>query len=145
MGHFWLKSPPDKPLLFIARGTGCAPIKAMIEQQMEFEPQRKIVLFWGVTDTSDFFRLEKLEEWMQKDSNMSIVLSARNISEVFKPPAKIIFIQGTVYDTLRENHSDFHDWHVYLAVLTKTVRAVLDVLQEKDIPEQNIFVDAFGG
>ncbi|HHJ09493.1 MAG TPA: hypothetical protein ENK25_01200 [Bacteroidetes bacterium] len=145
MGNFWLKSPPDKPLLFVGRGTGFAPIKAMIEQQIEFNPSRTMMLYWGITDTSDFFRLEKLQEWKEKNPNMKIVLTARTISDGFKPPKGILFSQGTVYDVLAKEPTVLRHWDAYVAGPTKTVRAVLNVLKEKEVPEQNIFVDAFGG
>ncbi len=145
MGNFWLKSPPDKPLLFVGRGTGFAPIKAMIEQQIEFNPSRMMMVYWGVTDTSDFFRLEKLQEWKEKNPDMKIVLTARTVSAGFNAPKGIIFRQGTVYDALAKEPTVLKHWDAYVAGPTKTVRAVLDVLKEKEVPEKNIYTDAFGG
>ncbi len=145
MGEFYLRSAADTPLLFIARGTGFAPIKAIIEQQIQINHNRDILLFWGVTDTSDFYHLNHLEDWIQKDPNMKIYLAARTNSNGFAPPEGMVFREGTVYDTLRGVPFDISNRDVYLAGPVKTVRATLDVLSEKGVPRDKIFVDSFGG
>ncbi|MCA1776991.1 MAG: 4Fe-4S dicluster domain-containing protein [Loktanella sp.] len=43
LGAFTLRSAPDVPLLFVAGGTGFAPIHALVEQQARFQPARDMV------------------------------------------------------------------------------------------------------
>ena len=38
---------PQRPILFIAGGTGFAPVKAMIEQLLANSDLRPFELFWG--------------------------------------------------------------------------------------------------
>ncbi|NIA10730.1 MAG: oxidoreductase [Nitrospiraceae bacterium] len=145
MGDFYLRSAADTPLLFVARGTGFAPIKAMIEQQVQTLVNRDMILFWGVTDTSDFYQLDILTNWTKHDKKLKIVLTARVNSNNFKSPKGIQFHLGTVYNTLEKSDFDIRNRDVYLAGPVKTVRAVLDVLTEKQVPKEHIYVDSFGG
>ncbi len=46
LGRFPIHSEPDTPLVFVGGGTGFAPIKAMMEQQLTLDPHRDMVLFW---------------------------------------------------------------------------------------------------
>lgn len=64
IGHFRLRSARETPLLFVARVTGFAPLKAMMEPLLQIEANRDIQLFWGVTDTSDFYELDLIERWL---------------------------------------------------------------------------------
>ena len=56
LGSFTMRSPGGRPVVFVARGTGFAPIKALLEQQVEMFSDREMVLFWGVTSSEDFYR-----------------------------------------------------------------------------------------
>ncbi len=76
LGHFVIRSPLDRPLLLVARGTGFAPIKAMIEQQLQLTPRRDLILFWGVTDTDDFYELDLLQRWAKDVPREHITVDA---------------------------------------------------------------------
>lgn len=54
---------PQKPILFIAGGTGFAPIKAMIEQLLAQGESRAFELFWGARSQSDLYMDEKVLNW----------------------------------------------------------------------------------
>ena len=59
LGSFTMRSPGGRPVVFVARGTGFAPIKALLEQQVEMFSDREMVLFWGVTSSEDFDELDR--------------------------------------------------------------------------------------
>ena len=145
MGEFSLKSPKDKPLLFVARGTGFAPIKAILEKDLEENPERDAILYWGVTDTDDFFDLDLLEQWVRTKPNFRVVLAARNVSPGFTPPEGIDFQQGTCYGALEKSDLNIRDRDVYVAGPGKTVKNILAVLDKKGVPKERRFIDSFGG
>lgn len=53
----------DEPIIFIAGGTGFAPIKAMIEQLLGNGDQRPFELYWGARSQSDLYMDEKVKQW----------------------------------------------------------------------------------
>lgn len=144
LGHFVVRSPLDKPLLFVARGTGFAPIKAMIEQQLKLSPERDLALFWGVTDTSDLYELDLLASWAKHNPNFHGVLTARTGSAGFTAPPGLAFRPGTCYDALAASSLHVANRDVYVAGPRKTVQAVLNVLLQKGVPRERILVDSFG-
>lgn len=54
---------PEKPILFIAIGTGFAPIKAMIESLLANNDPRLFFLYWSARSQSDLYMHEKVEQW----------------------------------------------------------------------------------
>lgn len=53
----------DKPIVFIAGGTGFAPIKAVIEQLFADGDKRKMHLFWGAKTVSDLYMEDLVKQW----------------------------------------------------------------------------------
>jgi len=47
LGSFFIREDSDKPMLFIAGGTGFAPVKAMLEHAFAAHMDREMVLYWG--------------------------------------------------------------------------------------------------
>ena len=47
LGTFFLREESDKPVIFVAGGTGFAPIKAIIEHALHHEVLRPMVLYWA--------------------------------------------------------------------------------------------------
>ncbi len=54
---------PRKPIIFIAGGTGFAPIKAMIEEMLAHDDPRQIQLYWGARETSDIYHQNLVDQW----------------------------------------------------------------------------------
>lgn len=61
LGAFTMRSAHDAALMFIAGGTGLAPVLALIEQQVNFAPSRDMLLLWGVRRSTDFYALDTLQ------------------------------------------------------------------------------------
>ena len=55
----------DKPIIFIAGGTGFAQAKAMIEQLLADSDPRKFVLFWGARTQSDLYMDDIVIRWQE--------------------------------------------------------------------------------
>ena len=55
LGTFFLREESDKPIIFVAGGTGFAPIKAVIEHALHhhIDQHRPIVFYWGARAKRD--------------------------------------------------------------------------------------------
>ncbi len=144
IGNFRLRSPRETPLLFVARGTGFAPLKAMIEQVLQIEPNRDVQLFWGVTDTNDFYQLDVIESWIRSNPSMSCTLTARVKQPAFAAPQGTVFVDGTVYDALSKCDACLTNRDVYMAGPTKTMHESIRVLTSRSVPRDRILVDSYG-
>jgi CDP-4-dehydro-6-deoxyglucose reductase len=144
LGAFTMRSPVDRPLAFIAGGTGFAPIEALIEQQLAFVPQREMVLFWGVGDARDFYALDKIEGWNREDHNLRIVLAAERGLGAFEMPPGVAVVAGNLANAVRESNLPLAGRDAYVAGPPAMIRAVLEVLHGIGLGRERIHVDSFG-
>ncbi len=96
MGHFTV--PTDLTadhLVFIATGSGVAPFRSMIEDQLRnYQDQRQITLHWGMRQATDLFWLE---EWQELDENFANFHFHPVLSQA---PAAWTLCRGRVTDCL---------------------------------------------
>ena len=59
-GAFYLRDAGARDLLFVATGTGIAPLRSMILAQLEGEQSRSVTLFWGLRSQRDLYWQEEL-------------------------------------------------------------------------------------
>jgi len=145
LGSFRVTSATDTPLVFVARGTGFAPVRAMIGEQLRLAPARDIVLFWGVTESSDFYAFDELAVWCESDPNFQAVLTARQIDKDFRAPAGVSVEQGTVYDAVERSTLPLAGRDAYLAGPRKTMRLAVAALSNHGVDSERIVVDTYGG
>ena len=55
LGSFFLREESAKPMVFVASGTGFAPIKAIIEHAANEKTERPMVLYWGGRRPKDLY------------------------------------------------------------------------------------------
>jgi len=144
LGAFTMRSPLDRPLLFVAGGTGFAPIEALIEQQFRLSPQRDMVLVWGAGDARDFYALSTLEAWNLSDRKLRILLAAERGFEAYAIPVGIATVTGTVIDALHTPALALTGRDAYIAGPPAMMPAVIDSLRHQGIPTEHIAVDSFG-
>jgi benzoate/toluate 1,2-dioxygenase reductase subunit len=70
LGSFYLRSV-ERPLLFLAGGTGLAPFLSMLEVLARANSQQKVHLIYGVTRDLDLVRVEEIEAYTAKLSNFT--------------------------------------------------------------------------
>lgn len=145
LGQFRIRSRIDAPLLFIARGSGIAPVKSMIEQQMRLVPDRDMALFWDVTDTRDFHDLDTLQGWTRSNPRFRCMLIASRVSEGFTPPEGLHFEAGRLREILdRPCAIDPRGRDAYLAGPRTFNLAVLDALERCGVPRDRVVVETLG-
>lgn len=66
-GDFYLRENTGKPLVFVASGTGFAPIKSILEDMFKRgAPQRPVTLYWGARRKADLYQPELPEKWAKQ-------------------------------------------------------------------------------
>lgn len=63
LGTFFLREESPKPLVFVASGTGFAPIKAILEHMIHKGITRPSVLYWGGRRPKDLYQHSLAESW----------------------------------------------------------------------------------
>ncbi|MDR5823042.1 benzoate 1,2-dioxygenase electron transfer component BenC [Caballeronia sp. LZ043] len=70
LGSFYLRAV-ERPLLFLAGGTGLAPFLSMLEVLARAESQQKVHLIYGVTRDLDLVQVEAIEAFTAKLPNFT--------------------------------------------------------------------------
>src|SRR2546430_5402304 len=73
LGAFHLRVDSDKPIIFVAGGTGFAPIKAVIEHACNHQVERRMVLYWGVRSLKALYLPLLPEEWQRRHRNFTFI------------------------------------------------------------------------
>lgn len=73
LGTFFLREDSDKPIVFIASGTGFAPIKSILLHAFHSGSQRQMVLYWGGRRPKDIYMMDLCRQWQAEHANFSFV------------------------------------------------------------------------
>lgn len=121
-----------KPILFIAGGTGFAPIKAMIEQLLAEGESREFELFWGARSQSDLYLDDKVMQWQAH------VPHFRYFSQLS------LCSKETLASMVIDRHAnDLRRWQVVLAGPFDMVYTIRDQLLHEGADPDDLFSDAF--
>lgn len=74
-GAFCLQDDPGRKLLFVAAGTGIAPIRSMIASLLERGTAQSCSLLWGLRRESDIYYREEFEELAAQHPHFSFILT----------------------------------------------------------------------
>lgn len=122
----------QRPILFVAGGTGFAPVKAIIEQLLADADPRAFELFWGARTQSDVYLDEKVLNWQAHISRFKYYPFCSEASK-----------ENLLSNLLIRHAQDLKDWQIVLSGPFEMVYSFRDVLIEQGIPREQLFSDAF--
>jgi CDP-4-dehydro-6-deoxyglucose reductase, E3 len=123
---------PKRPIIFIAGGTGFAPVKAMIEQLLSGSDARAFELFWGARIHSDLYMDEKVSSWQAHVSRF------RYFSLISDENTKPI-----VSFVLDRHSDDLGEWQIVISGPFDMVYSSRDELVSHGVSPEHLFSDAF--
>lgn len=140
LGSFFLRDDSDKPVVFLASGTGFAPLKAIIERMMEQGVTRKAVLYWGGRRPRDLYMDETVKEWTARWPALSYVPVVSDAT----PQDGWTGRTGFVHAAVLEDFADLSGHQVYACgapIVVESARK--DFVHLRGLPEEEFFADAF--
>lgn len=140
LGTFFLRDGDEtRPLIFVAGGTGFAPIKAIVEHAFAEGIRRPMHLFWGARAVRDLYLRELAETWQQRHDNFSFtpVLS--------EPGGDDEWAGGTgwVHDAVTLCYPDLSGHQVYASGPPPMIEALKQSFPAHGLPEEQLFYDSF--
>jgi NAD(P)H-flavin reductase/ferredoxin len=139
-GDFYLREDSDRPLLFIAGGTGFAPVKSMIDHIIRRGIQRPMTLFWGARDPSGLYATQIVEKWLKQRPSL------RYEPVVSGPPDAAAWNgrRGRVHQAVLESFDSVEDYDVYACGAPGMVQSARTALEDqRGLPADRFFSDAF--
>lgn len=135
LGTFFVRKS-DAPVVFIATGTGFAPIKAMLEQLLQEQSTRPITLYWGMKQSADFYS-EFPTQCQQAVSLFNF------IPMVSGEDANWNGRRGRVSETLHEDFSDLSQHHIYVCGSAQMITDVKQACVALGAKTEHFYADAF--
>jgi CDP-4-dehydro-6-deoxyglucose reductase len=140
LGSFFLREDSKKPIIFVAAGTGFAPIKSIIEQMQFKQIQRPIHLYWGGRRPGDLYLNTLCQAW---EKDIADFTYTPVISDAL-PEDQWIGRTGFVHQAVIADHPDMTGLQVYACGAPAMVNAARqDFSSQCHLPEEEFFADAF--
>jgi len=138
LGTFFLRENSDKPVVFIASGTGIAPVKAIIEHALYAGIKRPMHLYWGARKLADLYLPGLVKQWEAHGIRFTPVLSEPLAEDHWQGKT------GFAHQAVMEDYSDLSGHQVYACGGPVMVKAAHhDFTTQRDLPGEEFFSDAF--
>ncbi|WP_260295722.1 CDP-6-deoxy-delta-3,4-glucoseen reductase [Sedimenticola hydrogenitrophicus] len=137
MGGFYLREDSHRPLIFMAGGTGFAPLKAVIEHAFHIGDPRPIHLYWGVRSQQDLYLGELAEQWAREHAQLDFkaVLS--------EPEPDWTGERGFVHEAVLRDHPDMSPFDLYMSGPPVMIFAARDAFVAAGLERERMFSDVF--
>jgi CDP-4-dehydro-6-deoxyglucose reductase len=140
LGTFFLRQDSDKPILFMAGGTGFAPIKGMIESARHKGLRRPMVLYWGVRSKEDLYLGPLASSWQSDDGLFTFI----PVLSDPKPQDDWTGRTGLVHQAILDDFKDLSGYQVYACGSPLMVEAGFKAFTEsRGLPKEEFYSDPF--
>ncbi|NWG86856.1 MAG: CDP-6-deoxy-delta-3,4-glucoseen reductase [Hydrogenophilaceae bacterium] len=136
LGSFFLRES-DKPAIFLATGTGFAPIKSILSHAFHHQSDRQLVLYWGARNLQDMYMAQLASEWQQAHGNFSFIPVLSQAGNEWTGRT------GYVQDAVLADFADLSGYQVYACGSPNMVDAAVKACSQHGLPEDEFFSDAF--
>ncbi len=138
LGTFFMRQDSDRPVLMLAGGTGLAPAKAILEQQLQNKTRTSIHLFWGVRDKPDLYADTLLRSWSDKLENFQYTPVLSEASDSDWDGAC-----GWVHEALLHHYPDLSAFDLYAAGPPPMIAAARGAFAERGLDSGRFYYDSF--
>lgn len=141
LGTFFLREDSPKPIVFVASGTGFAPIKSIIEHAFHKGITRPMVLYWGGRRPKDLYMNALAEKWAAEHAAQFKYIPV--ISDAL-PEDTWGGRTGFVHRAVMEDFPDLSGHQVYACGVPVMVDAARrDFTGECRLLEEEFYADSF--
>ena len=139
-GSFFLREESRRPMIFVAGGTGFAPIKGIIEHILAENLDLPMHLYWGVRDHKDLYLADLAQKWAKHIPNFHFVPVLSEPSDEQTEKMRTGYVHQAILEDFPEGFSNFD---VYASGPPVMVNAIFDAFKTNGLTEENYFSDAF--
>jgi len=139
LGTFFLRDDSARPMIFMAGGTGFAPIKAILEHAHAAGVERPVHFFWGVRRRHDLYMRDLVERWVNSWENFKFtpVLSEASAEDDWDG------MTGWVHDAVTGTYPDLSGFDVYASGPPPMIEAGRAAFRKHGLPAQQLYFDSF--
>ena len=138
-GEFVLSDDPEAEVVCVGGGCGMAPIKSIIQSMFECNPDRKAWLFFGCRRPQDVFYLDDFDALKAQYPGLRIAYA---LSEL-QPEDQWDGDKGFIHLSVDKHLEPTGKRQAFLCGPPPMIEAVMEVLEDKEFEEEEIFYDKF--
>lgn len=140
LGSFFLREDSDKPIVFVASGTGFAPIKALMERLIETGSKRTVTLYWGGRRPHDLYMHDMAQQWADTLPHVRYIPVVSDALDADGWTGRT----GFVHHAVMADIPDLSAYQVYACGAPIMVESAKhDFIHTNGLPEDEFFADAF--
>ncbi|MGB1262324.1 MAG: NAD(P)H-flavin reductase [Cognaticolwellia sp.] len=136
-GSAQLRGESERPLLLIAGGTGFSYIKSMYEYLAQQGSSRKVIVYWGLRDSTACYELEKTTDIVKSLADGTFIPVIETPSDDWQGAT------GMVHKKVMADISNLADYDIYLAGRFEMVAAVREDFVKQGALIEHMYADAF--
>ncbi len=138
-GSFQLQELSDKPMIFLAGGTGFAPLKSIVEYTIHNRIHRPLTIYWGARDRSGLYLPDLPQQWAAQHAHIRYVpvLSEPQAADAWDGRC------GLVHQAVLDDHADLSGYQVYACGAPAMIDAARRDFCARGLPAEEFFADAF--
>jgi Na+-transporting NADH:ubiquinone oxidoreductase subunit F len=144
-GHFFA-AEGESEMIFVGGGVGMAPMRCHILDQLENRKSRRKISFWyGARNARELLYRETFDRLAVKHDSFTwhVALSDPDPADQWEGP--VGFIHDVLHDEYLTDHPLPEACEYYLCGPPMMTKAVINMLDNLGVDDDNIFFDDFGG
>jgi len=126
-GSFRLREDPARDHLFVATGTGIAPIRSMLLALFERDLAGSMTLYWGLRSRTDLYYQDELTAWAQAHPRFTFLTTLSRPDDGWQGE------RGRVTRLVDERIGSAHNLTVYLCGNSGMIQDVTAIIQKKGL------------
>jgi CDP-4-dehydro-6-deoxyglucose reductase len=137
LGTFVPREDSERPIIFVAGGTGFAPIKALIEHFLHLGARRTMLLYWGARAPQDIYLRDLPQRWA--DAGLLRFITVISDAEKVTGGQR----GGLVHEAVLEDHADLSAFDVYMSGPPALIDAGRRSFIQAGLHEDRLYYDSF--
>jgi Na+-transporting NADH:ubiquinone oxidoreductase subunit F len=144
-GDFFAKDT-DAEMVFIGGGAGMAPMRSHIFDQLKrIGTKRKITFWYGARSLREVFYAEEYDKLAEENENFEWHLALSDAQPEDNWTGLTGFIHNVLYENYLKDHPAPEDCEYYMCGPPMMNSAVVSMLEQLGVEDENILLDDFGG
>ncbi|MEQ4922951.1 NADH:ubiquinone reductase (Na(+)-transporting) subunit F [Proteus hauseri] len=144
-GEFFAKKT-DAEMIFIGGGAGMAPMRSHIFDQLKrLHSKRKISFWYGARSVREMFYTEDFDMLAAENENFTWNVALSDALPEDNWTGYTGFIHNVLFENYLKNHPAPEDCEFYMCGPPVMNAAVIKMLKDLGVEDENIMLDDFGG
>ncbi|GLS82758.1 NADH:ubiquinone reductase (Na(+)-transporting) subunit F [Paraferrimonas haliotis] len=144
-GEFFAKET-DAEMVFIGGGAGMAPMRSHIFDQLRrLASKRKITFWYGARSEREMFYKEDFDKLAAENENFTWHVALSDPQPEDNWTGMTGFIHNVLYENYLKDHDAPEDCEFYMCGPPMMNAAVIGMLKDLGVEDENIMLDDFGG